>query len=75
MKVEWVNGSEHQAPYCRVFNHNHVNITHFSSHEDREEWYVRGRGPCRDDLSHLKIKAPEFDGNLKQKNYNWIQAI
>ena len=37
---------------------------------------IRGRGTFRDDLSDIKIKAPEFDDNLKLDNCNdWVQAI
>ena len=48
-------------------------MAYSTSHEDHQEGGASGRGPFRDDLSNLKIKALEFDGNLKLENYiNWF---
>jgi len=69
MELEWVKGSECRAPYHREFDHNPIDMVYSSSHKDHKEQGVEGRGPFRDDLSDLKIKEPELDGNHKSKNY------
>ena len=76
MELEWVKGSERQAPCSREFDHNPIDIAYSSSHKDHKEQGVEGRGPFRDDLSDLKIEALEFDSNLGPKNYiDRVQAI
>jgi len=49
-----------------------------SSHEDfdDEEGIPRRLRHRRDDLWDLKVKAPNFDGNLNLENYlDWVQAL
>jgi len=52
---------------------NLIDIAYSSSHEDHEGRGNWGRGHLRDNLSDLKVEAPEFDGNLKPKNNtDWV---
>jgi len=68
--------SERRVPRPRELDVNPIDITWSSSHEDHEDRGNWGRGYPSDDLSDLKVKAPEFDGNLKPENYiDWVQAI
>jgi len=55
-----------------------IDIVYSSSYKyfNDEGRVIRGRSHPMDDLSDLKIKAPDFDGNLKLENYlNWVQTI
>ena len=54
---------------------NPIDITYSSSHEDYEDRSIRGKGSLRDDLSDLKIEALKFDGDLKLKDNDCMQAI
>jgi len=76
MELEWVKGSEWWAPWASELDVNLIDITYSSSHVAHEDGSFRGRGYPRDDLSEFKVEAPEFDSNLKPKNYiDWVQAI
>jgi len=69
MELERVNGTERWTPYPWEFDRNPIDIFYSSSHEDHKERDVRERCPFRDNLRDFKIKATEFDGNLKLENY------
>ena len=69
MELERVKGSEQWVPQPREIDVNPIDIAYSSSHEDHEDRRNWGRGHPKDDLSNLKVEAPEFDGNLKPENY------
>jgi len=76
MELERVKGSEHWVSRPRELDVDPIDIGYSSSHEDHEDRPIRGRDHPIDDLSGLKVEAPEFDGNLKPKNYiDWVQVI
>jgi len=76
MELERVKGSKRRVPQRRELDVNPIDIAYSSSHEDYEDRGIRGRGHPKDDLSDLKVEAPEFNGNLKLENYiNWVQTI
>jgi len=76
MELERVKGSKWQVSWLRELDVNPIDIAYSSSHEDHEGRGIRGRGHPRDDLSDLKVEAPEFHGNFKLENcIDWVHAI
>ena len=71
MVLERVKASERWVSQPRELDVNPIGIgiTYSSSHENHEDRGIRGRDHPRDNLSNLKVEAPELDGNLKPKNY------
>ena len=73
MELERVKGSERWVSRPREHDVNPIDIAYSSSHEDQEHRGIRGRGHLRDYLVDLKVEVPEFDDNLKLKNYiDWV---
>ena len=76
MELEQVKGSKRRVSRPRELDINPIDVAHSSPHKDHEDRGFRGRDHPRDNLSDLKVKAPEFNGNLKSENYiDWVQAI
>ena len=61
MEFERAKGSERRVTCHRKLDINPIDVAYSSSHEDHEDRHIKRRWPFRDDLSDLKIQAPEFD--------------
>ena len=65
MELERFKGSERQVLGPGELDVNPIDIAYSSSHEDHEDKGNWGRGHPRNVITDLKVKAPEFNGNLK----------
>ena len=70
-EVAQVRESTPPKPYRRGYNARPIDIEYSSSHKDfdDEEGRLRRLKHRKDDPRDLKVKAPEFDGNLNPENY------
>jgi len=69
INLERVKESERRVPGSRELDVKPINIAYSFSHDDHEDWGNWGRGRPKNDLSDLKLEAPEFVSNLKLENY------